>query len=274
MVEPAVRVRARRRRVLDRLLDDAQQEEPGSGRARPRPGRPRHRRADRDADAAQGPAARLPARPPGGQGAAVRRRGDVRGVARRHGRPARDADRRPRRGCARPPTRATRPPRRWPTRSSAAASRSGPPTTSSGRSWRRPRRRVSGSTTCRTRWSGWPSAPAATPRRAELAADPAIGDALRGAAAIEGALASCDVIGGTAPTRVAAALRGRPGAAGRRGRERSARSARMQRSGRPCPASRQQVECLGCGRRPNGTESADGQGSAPSSRGIAPPGRA
>jgi argininosuccinate lyase len=42
---------------------------------------------------------------------------------------------------------------------------------------------------------------------AALAEDEAIGDALRGAASIDGALASCDVIGGTAPTRVAAALR-------------------------------------------------------------------
>ena len=40
-----------------------------------------------------------------------------------------------------------------------------------------------------------------------LAADPTIGDALRGAASVDGALASCDVIGGTAPTRVAEALR-------------------------------------------------------------------
>jgi argininosuccinate lyase len=39
-----------------------------------------------------------------------------------------------------------------------------------------------------------------------LAADPAIGEAIRGAATIDGALAGCDVIGGTAPTRVAAAL--------------------------------------------------------------------
>ena len=39
-----------------------------------------------------------------------------------------------------------------------------------------------------------------------LAADPAIGETIRAAAAIDGALASCDVIGGTAPTRVAAAL--------------------------------------------------------------------
>ena len=42
---------------------------------------------------------------------------------------------------------------------------------------------------------------------AELAAEPGIGDHLRAAASVDGALASCDVIGGTAPTRVAAALR-------------------------------------------------------------------
>ncbi len=47
VVEPAVRVRARRRRVLHRLLDDAQQEEPGPGRARPRADGRRHRRAGR-----------------------------------------------------------------------------------------------------------------------------------------------------------------------------------------------------------------------------------
>jgi argininosuccinate lyase len=40
-----------------------------------------------------------------------------------------------------------------------------------------------------------------------LAADPGIGDALRAAASVEGALATCDVVGGTAPVRVAAALR-------------------------------------------------------------------
>jgi argininosuccinate lyase len=39
-----------------------------------------------------------------------------------------------------------------------------------------------------------------------LAEEPSIGEALRSAAAIDGALASCDVIGGTAPGRVAAAL--------------------------------------------------------------------
>jgi argininosuccinate lyase len=40
-----------------------------------------------------------------------------------------------------------------------------------------------------------------------LAADEAIGEFLRGAASVDGALASCDVIGGTAPTRVASALK-------------------------------------------------------------------
>jgi argininosuccinate lyase len=39
-----------------------------------------------------------------------------------------------------------------------------------------------------------------------LAADPGAGDDLRAAASLDGALASCDVIGGTAPNRVAAAL--------------------------------------------------------------------
>jgi argininosuccinate lyase len=45
------------------------------------------------------------------------------------------------------------------------------------------------------------------PTAGALAADPAIGDALRSAASIDGALASCDVIGGTAPARVQEALR-------------------------------------------------------------------
>lgn len=42
---------------------------------------------------------------------------------------------------------------------------------------------------------------------AALAAEPGIGDHLRAAASVDEALATCDVIGGTAPTRVAAALR-------------------------------------------------------------------
>ena len=41
---------------------------------------------------------------------------------------------------------------------------------------------------------------------AALAEAPGIGDEIRAAASIDGALASCDVIGGTAPARVAAAL--------------------------------------------------------------------
>ena len=49
---------------------------------------------------------------------------------------------------------------------------------------------------------------AGDPVAAELAAESGIGDALRAAASIEGALAGCDVVGGTAPDRVRAALRG------------------------------------------------------------------
>jgi len=41
----------------------------------------------------------------------------------------------------------------------------------------------------------------------ELAGDPSIGETIREAATVDAALASCDVIGGTAPIRVAAALR-------------------------------------------------------------------
>ncbi|MEO8571058.1 MAG: argininosuccinate lyase [Chloroflexota bacterium] len=41
---------------------------------------------------------------------------------------------------------------------------------------------------------------------AELALEPGLGDDIRAAASIDGALASCDVTGGTAPIRVAAAL--------------------------------------------------------------------
>ena len=44
------------------------------------------------------------------------------------------------------------------------------------------------------------------PAAADLAAEPGIGDELRAAASLDGALASCDVAGGTAPPRVAAAL--------------------------------------------------------------------
>jgi argininosuccinate lyase len=44
------------------------------------------------------------------------------------------------------------------------------------------------------------------PIAARLAEDPGIGDRIRAAASLDGALASCDVVGGTAPARVHAAL--------------------------------------------------------------------
>ena len=88
VVEPGVRLRPGVGCVLDRQQHDAEQEEPRSRRARPWPRRPRHRGADRDPRDAQGPAAGVPARPPGGQGAAVRCGRGLRGVT---GRPGRDA---------------------------------------------------------------------------------------------------------------------------------------------------------------------------------------
>jgi argininosuccinate lyase len=53
---------------------------------------------------------------------------------------------------------------------------------------------------------GMALAAAGDERARELAAEPGIGEELRAAAGIDGALAGCDVIGGTAPTRVADAL--------------------------------------------------------------------
>ena len=47
---------------------------------------------------------------------------------------------------------------------------------------------------------------AGDPAAQSLAADETFGEIVRGAASVDGALASCDVIGGTAPTRVAEAL--------------------------------------------------------------------
>jgi argininosuccinate lyase len=53
---------------------------------------------------------------------------------------------------------------------------------------------------------GMALAAAGDERARALAEQPGIGDVLRSAASIDGALASCDVIGGTAPHRVAQAL--------------------------------------------------------------------
>ena len=149
VVEPALRVRPRRRRVLDRQLDDAQQEEPRSGRAGPWPRGPRDRRADRvlamlkglplayqrDLQEDKAPLFDAVAMFEASLGVMAgligtldrRPRADARG--RRRG--LHDGDRRGRR--ARP----------------ARRRRSGPPTTSSARSSPRPRRPGSASTRSR-----------------------------------------------------------------------------------------------------------------------------
>ena len=183
MVEPALRVRPRRRRVLDRQLDDAEQEEPRPGRAGPRPRRPGHRCARRDRSTM------LKGLPLAYQRDLQEDKaplfdavGDARGVARRDGRPLDDAHGRRASGCARPPARATRPRRPWPTRWSGAAAVPGRP----------PRRRLAGrpgrggrasaSTRSPTRWSGSPSGRRRHRRPGNSLPDPGIGDALRAAA--------------------------------------------------------------------------------------------
>ena len=93
VVDRGVRLPAPRRRVRDRLVDAAAEEEPRHRRARARQGRPPHRRPHRVPRDAQGPAARVQPRPAGGQGAAVRRARHARAGARRA-----DA------ACSRPPS--------------------------------------------------------------------------------------------------------------------------------------------------------------------------
>ena len=83
VVDRGVRLRAARRRVLDRLVDAAAEEEPRHRRARARQGRPPDRRPHRLPRDAEGAAARVQPRSPGGQGAAVRRARHVRAVAAR-----------------------------------------------------------------------------------------------------------------------------------------------------------------------------------------------
>ena len=63
-----VRLGEARRRLLDRVVDHAAEEEPRHRRARPRQGRSAHRPPDRAAGDAQGPAVRVQPRPAGGQG--------------------------------------------------------------------------------------------------------------------------------------------------------------------------------------------------------------
>ena len=187
VVEPAVRVRARRRRVLDRQLDDAQQEEPRSRRAGPRPRGPRHRGADRRASRCS----RACRSPTSATSRRTRRRCSTRSRVyeaslRRDGRAGRrrstvdvgaDAPRR-RRGLhdGHGRRRRARPARRR---------RSGPPTTSSARSSPRPRRAGLGLDAVADAMIGLALGAAGDDTTAALAADPGIGDALRAAASLE-----------------------------------------------------------------------------------------
>ena len=76
-----VRVRAPARRLLDRVEHHAAEEEPRHRRAGPRQVRPADRQPRGAAGHPEGAAAGLQPRPPGGQGAGLRLRGDPRGAA-------------------------------------------------------------------------------------------------------------------------------------------------------------------------------------------------
>ena len=107
-----------------RLVDDAAEAESRRRRARPRQGRDGDRPPGGAARDAQGPAARLQPRPPGGQAARLRRAPGRRRGARGADDARRRARARPRDDCApRPPTRCSSPPTR-PRRSSAPGRRS------------------------------------------------------------------------------------------------------------------------------------------------------
>ena len=73
LLERGVRLLPARRRLGDRQLDAAAEEEPRRRRARPGQGRPAHRAPGGLPRHAEGPAARLQPRPARGQGAALRR---------------------------------------------------------------------------------------------------------------------------------------------------------------------------------------------------------
>ena len=133
LVERGVRLRAPRRRVQHRVVDAPAEEEPRHRRARARQGRPAHRRPHRLPRHAEGPPARVQPRPPGGQGAAVRRARHVPARARRDGRAARDRASSCPSGCARPPTRRRRPRPTSPSTSSSAGCRSAKRTRASAR---------------------------------------------------------------------------------------------------------------------------------------------
>ena len=76
-----VRLRHARRRLLDRVVDHAAEEEPRHRRARARQVGPAHRQPHGPARDAQGAAARVQPRPAGGQGAGLRLGRDARGAA-------------------------------------------------------------------------------------------------------------------------------------------------------------------------------------------------
>ena len=141
VVERRVRVRAARRRLQHRLVDAAAEEEPRHRRARARQGRPGDRRPHGLAGHAEGAAARVQPRSPGGQGAALRRgRHRARSASPRWAACSRRSSSTPTACVPRPTPRAARRPTS-PSTSCARACRSATPTRSSARSSASPHER-------------------------------------------------------------------------------------------------------------------------------------
>ena len=135
LVLAGVRLGGDRRRLRDRVLDHAAEEEPGRGRAGPGQGGPPDRRPDRAAHHAQGAAADLQPGPAGGQGAGLQRGRHPAPGAARHGRPDRDDAGQSRPAAPRRLDRVHPAPPTWPSTWSAGASRSARRTRSSGTWW-------------------------------------------------------------------------------------------------------------------------------------------
>ena len=149
---------------------------------------PAGRQPDRAADHAQGAAARLQPRPPGGQGAGLRLRRHPRGAAAGLHRDGRDPDLRRRAdGRARPAGLLARHRRR---RVAGPRGRAVPG---------RPRgRRAPASAAARSSASSWPTSPTTSSPRSRPHLTPDVRDVLT----VEGSVASRDGRGGTAPDRV------------------------------------------------------------------------
>ncbi len=208
LVDAGVRLRRAPRLVVDRVEHHAAEEEPRHRRAGPRQVRAPGRQPHRPARHAQGAAAGVQPRPPGGQGAGLRQRRHPRGAAAGRHRAGRDAalQHRPD-GRARAPGLLAGHRRR---RVAGAPGRPVPGRPRGGRA-----RAYAGA---RSSASSWPTSPTSSWPRSS----PDLTPEVRSVLTVEGSVASRRGRGGTAPDRV---------------RDQLAELASVARPA-PCPASR------------------------------------